>query len=93
VVVTAASVPDRDGAKSLLKVLRPRFSRRRRSWADRAYAGSLVDWVRGWRIHRPVPLEIGPRSTAAKGCSVLPKRWVGERSHLEYPYPDKRLLS
>ena len=80
VVVTAASVQDRDGAKSLLEILRHRFSRLRRIWADQAYAGALVDCVRGLRLYRPVHLEIVPRSTAAKGFTVLPKRWIVERT-------------
>ena len=42
VVVTAASVQDRDGAMSLLAVLRHRFSRLHVIWADQAYAGELI---------------------------------------------------
>jgi len=80
VVVTAASVQDRDGAKSPLEVLRHQFSRLRRIWADQAYAGPLVDWVRGLHIHRPMYLEIVPRSSVAKGFTVLPKRWIVERT-------------
>ena len=45
VVVTAASVPDREGAKLLLEVLRHQFSRVRLIWADGAYAGELLAWV------------------------------------------------
>jgi putative transposase len=56
------------------------FSRLRRIWADQAYTGALVEWVRGLRVHRPVHLEIVPRSTAAKGFTVLPKRWIVERT-------------
>jgi len=36
VIVTAAHVQDRDGAMSLLDVLRHRFSRLRVIWADEA---------------------------------------------------------
>jgi putative transposase len=49
VVVTAASVQDRDGAKALLDILRHKFCRLRHIWADGAYAGPLVDWVRALR--------------------------------------------
>ena len=41
VVVTAASVQDRDGAKRLLGVLRHWCTRLRCIWADGAYAGVL----------------------------------------------------
>jgi transposase len=73
-------VQDRDGAKSLLEVIRHQFSRLLRIWADQAYTGPLVDWVRGLRIHRPVYLEIVPRSSVANGFTVLPKRWIVERT-------------
>jgi putative transposase len=43
VVVTAASVQDRDGAKLLLDILRHKFSRLRHIWADGADAGPLVE--------------------------------------------------
>jgi putative transposase len=80
VVVTAANVQDRDGAKSVLAVLRHKFSRLRPSWADGAYAGPLVDWVRDLRRSRPIRLEITKRSNAVKGFVVIPKRWVVERT-------------
>jgi putative transposase len=80
VVVTAASVQDRDGAKQVLAVLRHKFSRRRRIWADGAYAGALVDWVWSLRSWRKVHLEITKRSDTAKGFEVIPKRWIVERT-------------
>ena len=79
-VVTAASVQDRDGAKPILAVLRHQFSRLRHIWADGAYAGPLVDWVRALRRHRPIRLEITKRSDTIKGFVVIPKRWVVERT-------------
>ena len=79
-VVTAASVQDRDGAKPLLDILRYKFARLRHIWADGAYAGPLVDWVRALRPHRPIRLEITKRADAAKGFVVIPKRWVVERT-------------
>jgi putative transposase len=80
VVVTAASVPDRDGAKQVLAVLRHQFSRLRRIWAAGAYAGALVDWVWALRPWRKVRLEITKRSGTAKGFEVIPKRWIVERT-------------
>jgi putative transposase len=80
VVVTAASVQDRDGAKRLLAILRQQFSRLRRIWADGAYAGALVDWVWALRPWRPIRLEITRRSKTAQGFEVIPKRWIVERT-------------
>jgi putative transposase len=80
VVVTGAHVQDRDGAKSLLAVLRHQCSRLRHIWADGAYAGVLVDWVRALRPKRPIRLEITKRSDRLKGFVVIPKRWIVERT-------------
>jgi hypothetical protein len=41
VVVTAASVQDRDGASQVRAILRVKFSRLRLIGADQAYAGDL----------------------------------------------------
>ena len=71
---------DRDGAKYLLAGLRSKLSRVRRIWADGAYAGTLVDWVRARRPHRPIHLEIVKRSDTTQGFEVLPKRWIVERT-------------
>jgi transposase len=49
VMVTAADVQDRDGARTLLSVLATQFRRLRVIWADGAYAGALPSWVRGLR--------------------------------------------
>jgi transposase len=44
-LVTPASVQDRDGARRLLWRLRTSFRRLRLVWADAAYAGRLVTWA------------------------------------------------
>jgi putative transposase len=80
VVVTAASVQDRDGAKSLLKVLRQQFSRLRLIWADGAYGGELLAWVWALRPWRKIRLEIVKRPTGVKGFQLLPWRWIVERT-------------
>lgn len=79
-VVTAASVQERDGATQLLEILRHKFPRWRPIWADGAYAGPLGDWVRALRPQRPIRLEITKRSDRAKGFVVIPKRGMVERT-------------
>jgi putative transposase len=80
VVVTAANVQDREGAKQLLAILQHQYSRWRRIWADGAYAGPLVDWVRTLRPRRPICLEVTKRSDSIKGFVAIPKRWIVERT-------------
>ena len=80
VVVTAANVQDRDGAKQLLGILRHWYTRLRLIGADGAYAGVLETWVTWLRRSRKVRLEIVKRSDTAKGFIVLPKRWIVERT-------------
>jgi putative transposase len=80
VLVTAAGLQDRDGAKSLLGFLRNQFTRLRRIWADGAYAGELEAWVPSLRGYRKVHLDIVRRSEGSKGFVVLPKRWIVERT-------------
>lgn len=77
VIVHAADIQDRDGAKLLLQYLEGWLPRLKLIWADGGYAGKLVDWVRdtfGW------VLEIVKRADDAVGFEVLPKRWIVERT-------------
>jgi transposase len=46
VVITAASVQDRDAAKPLLQNLRRAFPQITLAWADGGYAGKLVSWAK-----------------------------------------------
>ena len=80
VVVTAASVQDRDGARSVLEVLRHQFTRVRLIWADGAYAGDLAAWLWALRPWRKVRLEIVKRPKGVKGFRLLPWRWIVERT-------------
>ncbi len=86
VMVTAASVQDRDGAKQLLHLFYQDFFasfRLKRIWlvpprvADGGYRGSLIlkvqtsfDWL----------LDIVKRNSQHSGFEVLPKRWIVERT-------------
>lgn len=77
VVVHAAGIQDRDGARILLEKTKARFTRLKLIWADGGYAGQLIEWVKkacGWI------LEIVKRPEGAKGFHVLPRRWVVERT-------------
>ena len=80
VVVTPASVQDRDGAREVLALLAHWFSRLRIVWADGGYAGSLVEWVWQLRTRRKIRLEIVKRHDQQRGFAVLPKRWIVERT-------------
>lgn len=80
VVVHAADVQDREGAKQVLELLATRFRRLRLVWADGGYAGQLVEWVRALRHRDKVRLEIVKRSDDVAGFVVLPKRWIVERT-------------
>jgi putative transposase len=80
VCVHAASIQDRDGARLLLEPLRRRFGWLRCIWADGGYAGTLVEWVRDLWPKRGTSLQIVPRNKAASGFTVLPKRWIVERT-------------
>ena len=77
VVVHAADIQDRDGAKLVLALLQGRFWRLKLIWADGGYAGQLIDWTR--KLGRWV-LEIVKRSDDVVGFVVLPKRWIVERT-------------
>ena len=77
VVVHAASLQDRDGAKLVFEKIKDRFTRLKLIWADGAYAGQLVEWVKstcGWL------LEIVKRNQGVSGFQLLPRRWVVERT-------------
>ena len=77
VIVHAANIQDRDGAKLVLTKAKDSFGRLRLIWADGGYAGKLIDWVQdtcSWI------LEIVKRSDNVKGFQVLPRRWVVERT-------------
>jgi putative transposase len=77
VVVTAASVQDRDGAQLLLTQLGGACKKLRLIWVDGGYRGQLLDWVAAQCRFR---LQVVLRSDDQKGFAVLPRRWVVERT-------------
>jgi len=77
IVVHAASIQDRDGAKLVLEKARGRFPHLKPIWADGGYAGKLRQWVQTtchWTR------EIVKRTDDLKGFQVLPRRWVVQRT-------------
>jgi transposase len=78
VMVTPASVTDRDAAKEVLFRLRLMHPEITIVWADSAYAGQLVTWAKKY-LNLTVKTVNRPKD--AKGFVVLPRRWVVERTH------------
>ncbi|MBO0782879.1 MAG: IS5 family transposase [Ktedonobacteraceae bacterium] len=77
VVVHTTSIQDRDGAKLVLEKVPGCFTRLAHIWADGAYTGQLIMWV---KVTCRCFLEIVKRSDQSKGFQVLPRRWVSERT-------------
>jgi transposase len=77
VMVTGASVQDRDAARPLLWRLRVAYRGIRLVWADAGYAGTLVAWA-ACMLHLVV--EIVRKRPGQSTFEVLPRRWVVERT-------------
>ena len=78
VVVHAANIQDYHGAKLVLNKLMETVSSLKLIWADGIYIkAGLVDWV---QETFNILLEIVQRDPEQKGFSVLPRRWVVERT-------------
>jgi transposase len=75
VLVTAASVQDRDGGRYLLALVRGALPRLREVIADSGFSKRFVEFVRrgcGWAVTIT--------QKAADGFRVHPRRWVVERT-------------
>src|SRR5207342_1030765 len=77
VIITTASVQDRDGARTVLDRLRFAMPSMVHIWADGGYAGTLTDWARD-RLR--LVIEIVRKPLGIKTFQVLPRRWVVERT-------------
>lgn len=75
VVVHSADKQDRASAESVIETLKYRFPRLIKLFADGGYSGQLLETIKqkfGWLV------EIVKKTTA--GFTVLPKRWIAERT-------------
>ncbi len=77
VVVHAASIQDRDGAKLVFDKIQYFFPKLYLIWADGGYAGKLVNWARHFI---GCLIEIVKPDANTSGFKVLPRRWVVERT-------------
>jgi transposase len=77
VLITAASVQDRDAARPLLWNLRRAFPTVTLAWADGGYTGKLIPWA---RTRLKLTLQIVKRPDDLHTFKVLPRRWVVERT-------------
>jgi putative transposase len=86
-------VQDREGARLVLRGVQRHFPRLRHLWADQAYTGPILDWIKeqlGWSVevversprHGFVATADGQfqRVALPKICEPLPRRWVVERT-------------
>jgi transposase len=77
VLVTAASVADRDGGRGVLHRARMAMPSLALVFADGGYAGRLVTWA-AQRLRIVVDLVRKP--AGQRGFAILPRRWVVERT-------------
>jgi transposase len=77
VLVTAASVQDRDGGRLVLDKARMAMPSIVLVWADGGYAGRCVEFAR--RMLR-ITLHIVRKPEGQRTFEVLPRRWVVERT-------------
>ena len=75
VVITAASVQDRDAARPLLWNLHRTSRRIRLIWADAVYTGKLAAWAATLKMTLQIVARRNPHA-----FEVLPRRWVVERT-------------
>ena len=77
IVVHAANIQDRDGARLLVLRVKDRLPRVKLVWADGGYRGELIQW---FKDEADWTLEIVKQDTDLSVFKVLPKRWIVERT-------------
>ena len=77
VVVTAACVSQSAGARLVLRRMPGGCKKLRKVWVDGGYFGTVLEWA---LLKLRLMLEVVKRPPEQKGFSVLPRRWVVERT-------------
>jgi transposase len=75
VVITAACVQDRQGARPLLWNTHRACRNVRLVWADAGYTGKLASWAKSMKMTLQIVSKRDPHT-----FEVLPRRWVVERT-------------
>jgi transposase len=75
VVITPASIQDRQGARPLLWNTHRACRRVRLVWADAGYSGKLAAWAKTLKMTLQIVAKRDPHA-----FEVLPRRWVVERT-------------
>jgi transposase len=75
VVITAASVQDRQGARPLLWNTHRACHHVRLVWADAGYTGKLATWAAATKMSIQIVSKRDPHT-----FEILPRRWVVERT-------------
>ena len=78
VLVTPASVQDRDGGADVLREAGREFPTLEHVWVDGAYNGEPIEAV---RRDTGIEVEMVKRSDDVRGFVVLPNRWIVERTN------------
>jgi transposase len=76
VMVTAASVSDNEAGKQLLTQIAADHPTITKAWVDTGYKSQAIEHGAALGID----VDVVPRNTQVKGFSVVPRRWVVERS-------------
>ena len=76
-LVYAADINDREGARWIIASARGHWTALQKLWADQGYTGDLVGWL---QQAYGINLEIVAKAPEQVGFAVLPRRWVVERS-------------
>jgi putative transposase len=77
VLVTAADVPDVDGAYALLPAAKAVAPTLQHVWVDGGYSGEWSEWA---AEEQGVRVEVVRRPAGLRGFVVQARRWVVERS-------------